>query len=307
VAERDDDERNQRAAAAAAGAALGTAVAGPVGAAAGAWLGPKLEPLVRGVWAELSEKARQRQTDVLFWAIRNGVPVEEMEERINASERTQLLTAFALDSATRTAWEDKVRTLGRSLASGLLSKDNATIDTEQMIIAAITDIEGPQLAMLELLVRWEPGRLAGGPPIEGPLDVPDFHPSRSFDGSWQVHERNWSSRQIAFARPNLAPIAPSLLGTLQRHGLVVQNDNAIEGIENYAKEFEKQLGRQYNQQTRAGAFRPSAVPHVGNVERLVPALTWSPTELGEQVFLRFLDAGTHLDDVWSSGPADHRE
>jgi hypothetical protein len=30
-----------------------------------------------------------------------------------------------------------VRTLGRWLASGLLAKDTATIDTEQMIIAAI--------------------------------------------------------------------------------------------------------------------------------------------------------------------------
>jgi hypothetical protein len=49
-----------------------------------------------------------------------------------------------------------VRTLGRSLASGLLADDNAKIDTEQMIIAAITDIEGPQLAMLELLVCWCP-------------------------------------------------------------------------------------------------------------------------------------------------------
>ena len=67
-----------------------------------------------------------------------------------------MLTGFALEAATRTAWEDKVRTLGRSLASGLLADDNAKIDTEQMIIAAIADIEGPQLAMLELLVRWRP-------------------------------------------------------------------------------------------------------------------------------------------------------
>jgi hypothetical protein len=318
VAEEDADERrnrHQRALAAAGGAGAGLVVGGLIGGRVGAAgglvlgaaLGPEFEPLVAWAGEKFAAGARRRQAEVLASAIECGIPEEELSERIDASERTLLLTGFALNAAARTAWEDKVRTLGRSLASGLLAEDNATIDTEQMIIAAITDIEGPQLAMLELLVRWEPGRLAGGPPIEGPLDVPDFHPSRSFDGSWQVHERNWSSRQIAFARPNLAPIAPSLLGTLQRHGLVVQNDNAIEGIENYAKEFEKQLGRQYNQQTRAGAFRPSAVPHVGNVERLVPALTWSPTELGEQVFLRFLDAGTHLDDVWSSGPADHRE
>ena len=67
-----------------------------------------------------------------------------------------MLTGFALNAATRTAWEDKVRTLGRSLAAGLLAEDNAKIDTEQMIIAAITDIEGPQLATLELLVALVP-------------------------------------------------------------------------------------------------------------------------------------------------------
>lgn len=305
MAERDDDERRDENQEAAAGALLGS-IAGPGGAIAGAWLGPKLKRWVRGVWAELSESARQRQTDVLFWAIREGVPVDEMEARIKASKRTELLTGLALDAAWQTAWDDKLHTLGRSLASGLLAEDNATIGIEQLIIAAIADIEGPHLAMLELLVHWAPGRVAGGPPIEGPLDVPDYSHRRSIDGSWRVHDRKWSSARIAFVRPNLAPVAPSLLGTLQRHGLVVQNDNAAEGIENYAREAEKQLSRQIGQQTRAGASRLSGAPHVGNVERLVPALTWSPTELGEQVFLRFLDAGTNVPDEWDAGPADQQ-
>ena len=308
--ERDDDERrdrNERAVASAAGALLGSVIAGPVGAAVGAGLGPMLEPLVRGVWAELSESARQRQTDVLFWAIQNGVPVDEMEERINASERTQLLTGFALSAATRTAWEGKVRTLGRSLASGLLAEDNATIDTEQMIIAAITDIEGPQLAMLELLVAWRPGRNVAEPLVSGPLDLPKESHSRNGDGSWHVVWREWSREQIAHARPNLAPLAPSLLGTLQRHGLVVQNDKTGEAIEKYAQAFEKKLGGQYRREGRAGAFRPSSVPRVSNPAGLAPEPTWSPTELGEQAFLRFRDAGTELEDVWTSGPADQQE
>jgi hypothetical protein len=82
---------------------------------------PEAEALGQGVWAELSESARQRQTDVLFWAIREGVPVDEMEARIRASKRTELLTGLALDAAWQTAWDDKLHTLGRSLASGLLA------------------------------------------------------------------------------------------------------------------------------------------------------------------------------------------
>jgi hypothetical protein len=310
VAEDNADERrdrHQRAVAAAAGAAFGGVAAGPLGAAAGAGLGPLLEPLVKGIWAELSASARQRQTDVLFWAIRTGIPVDELEDRINASNRTQLLTAFALNAATRTAWEDKLRTLGRSLAYGLLTDDNAKIDTEQMIIAAITDIEGPQLALLEFLVCWEPGQYAGSPPIDGPLDIPEYSYEWSYDGSWLVKNREWGNKQIAYARPNLAPLAPSLLGTLQRHGLVVQNDNTGDAIERYSKEFEKKLGEQYRQQTRDGVFRPRGVPQLVNPAKLAPEPTWSPTELGEQVFLRFRVAGTELPDVWASGPAEQQE
>lgn len=308
--ERDDDERRERkerAIAAAAGALAGAGLAGPLGAAAGAGLGPLLEPLVEGVWAELSESARQRQTDVLFWAIREGIPVGEMEERMNASERTQLLTGVSLVAASRTAWEDKVRTLGRSLASGLLAEDDAKIDAEQMIIAAIANIEGPQLAMLELMVAWRPGRNVAEPLVSGPLDLPKDSHDRPFDDNWDVAWREWSREQIAHARPNIAPLAPSLLGTLQRHGLVIQNDKTGEAIENYARAFENRLGAQIAQQGRGGATRLSGAPRVSNPAALAPEPTWSPTELGEQVYLRFLDAGTNVPGEWAAGPSDQQE
>jgi hypothetical protein len=198
--------------------------------------------LVSRVWAELSASGRQRQIEVLASAIEGGIPEGELGDRINASERTQLLTELALNAATRTAWEDKLHTLGRSLASGLFAKDNAKIDTEQMIIAAITDIEGPQLVLLELLVAWRPGRNTAEPLISGPLDIPEESHGRPLHDNWDVAWREWPMQLIAHARPNLAPIAPSLLGTLQRHGLVVQNDIAGEAIEKYAKAFEAKLG-----------------------------------------------------------------
>lgn len=40
-----------------------------MGGPAGAALGPMLEPLVMGTWAEFSESARQRQVDVLISAV----------------------------------------------------------------------------------------------------------------------------------------------------------------------------------------------------------------------------------------------
>jgi hypothetical protein len=40
---------------------------------------------------------------------------------------------------------------------------------------------------------------------------------------------------------------------------------------------------------------------------LAPEPTWSPTELGETVYLRFLDAGAEVEDVWTTGPTDRQE
>jgi hypothetical protein len=299
-------ERRRRATAAASGALLGAIVAGPIGIALGAGLGPILEPLIEGVWVELAEAVKRRHLRMLESTVEAGVPIEKLGERINASERTQLLTGSALSGAGRTAWDDKVRTLGRSLTSGLLADDTATIDTEQMIISAITDIEGPQLAMLEFLVAWRRSRYLPEPLISGPLDLPKESHSQTSDGSWSVVSREWPMQLIAHARPRLAPLAPSLLGTLQRHGLVVQNDKTGEAIENYGQALEKKIA-DYEQQRITGAHRRHRPPSVLNPAKLAPEPTWSPTELGEQVFLRFRDAGTALDDVWSSGPASQQE
>ena len=308
MAERDDNERrdeNVEAAAAAAGALIG-GIAGPGGSVVGAWLGPKLKRWVSGVWAELSESARQRQSDVLFWAIREGVPVDEMEARIKASKQTELLTGLALDAAWQTAGQDKLRTLGGSLAAGLLAEDTATIDTEQMIIAAIADIEAPQLAMLELLVAWRPGRNTAEPRISGPLDLPKDSHDRPFDDNWGVSWREWSREQIAYARPNLAPIAASLLGTLQRHGLVVQNSNTDETVERLQRAVESAFNQMYGYVRAGGGFSTRGAPRL-NTHDVAQEPTWSPTELGEQVFLRFRDAETGTDEVWSSGPAEQQE
>ena len=193
--------------------------------------------------------AQQRKVEVLASAIDAGIPEDELGERINASGRTQLLTGFALSAATRTAWEDKVRTLGRSLASGLLADDNAKIDAEQMIVSAITDIEGPQVSLLELLVRWTLSYPLGVEILAGPLDIPEYSqppfpkyptPDPTWGGNWHVHARRLGIRHIFEARPNLAPIVPSLLGTLQRHGLIVQNDNTGEAVRWYSEESEEQ-------------------------------------------------------------------
>jgi hypothetical protein len=308
VAEDDDAvkrrDRIQRAAASAGGALAGSIIAGPPGAIMGAGLGPLLEPLAARVWQELTSDGRRRIVMALEATCDAGVPPEDLEARISASERTRLITGYALSGATRTAWEDKVRTLGRSLASGLLAEDDAGIDIEQLITAAIADIEGRQLALLDFLVRWEPGYTVDRPPLDGPLDLPAHSHPPFTSGRWHVRNRAWSLWGIGENRPRLTPVLTSLLGTLQRHGLAVPNDNTGDAIERYSRELESAIGEQYRQDSRAGGFRPRGVPRVTRAK--VPEVTWSPTELGEKVLLRFLDAGAEAPDVWTAGPADSR-
>jgi hypothetical protein len=307
VAKDDSEERQdryQRAGAAGAGALVGGVVGGPAGIIVGAALGPLFEPFARHVWTELGRSGQRRMGEALAAACAAGIPDDELQERISGSDRMQLLAGYALAAASRTAWDDKVRTLGRSLASGLLAEDVAQIDAEQLIVAALADIEAPHLSLLEFLVCWEPGPDVSRPLIGGPLDIP-FYSYRFSKGSvWEVQNRTWTIRQIGLARPRLAPVVPSLLGTLQRHGLAVQNDNTGEAIDRYQRELESAIGRQHARDRRTGASRASGVPRVTGTRSLAPDPTWSPTELGEKVFIRFRDAGTELPTVWTSGPAD---
>jgi hypothetical protein len=73
-------------------------------------------------------------------------------------------------------------------------------------------------------------------PITGPLDVPNNR--LDYTGNWRANERRWNIDQIAFSRINLASTTPSLVGTLQRHGLAMQNDITNEAIERHAREIE---------------------------------------------------------------------
>lgn len=283
-------DRHQRALAAGLGAVFGAAVGGPIGAVGGAALAPLLEPMAAQVWAELGAAGHRRAGQALAAAVDAGIPRDELFERINASERAQLLAGYALSAATRTAWEDKVRTLGRSLAAGLLATDDAKIDNEQLIIAAIADIEGPHLSLLDLLVSYEPITR------NQRLDIPAYSYENSADGTWAVRRRHWARGNIRLARIQISSSLPSLLGTLQRHGLAIERTDGNRAINEITRFLDKKVNE---------------VPiwHIEEIDHSVPAQRgtkievqeiWTPTEIGEKVFLRFREAGTELPDAWNS-------
>jgi hypothetical protein len=255
-------ERLQRGMAVGAGAAIGVVLSGPAGAVVGAALGPMLEPWAARVWDELSADGRRRAGETLAAACEAlDCESEELGERISASELTRLQAGIAISAATRTVWPAKVRVLGRALASGLLAEDDATIDTEMLILAAMAEIEALDLSLLELLTN---------------------HPPADWTGDWTEDE-------IGRQRPHLKHVVHSLLGTLQRHGLIMQDDIAIVTMTNLWEEIE-----------RRKRWRDDAPPlNSSRFVDLAPEQSWLLTVLGLDVLDRYREAGADLPDGWA--------
>jgi hypothetical protein len=220
-----------------------------------------------------------------------------------SDEKFRLLAGTAMVAAAYTTWEDKVRTLGRSLASGVLASDDAEVDIEQLIMSAIADIEGPHLALLDLLVAWRPPMTADEN-VALRLNVPEYTKSMRADHLWDVGWRRWSLAEIRAHRPRLGPVFTGLIGTLQRHGLAVFQTNSDVAMQRLERAIEEDLDRIEQERLTGVPQRRSFMGlHVGPI-----AGVWEPTELGELVWLRFHAAGANVPDVWlTAAPASgHR-
>lgn len=248
-----------RAVAGAVGGVLGTAVGGPVGAAFGAVAAVALEPLVEGVWAEIQAEGRRRALAVVEQAAETAqVSSVEFVERMNAGEHTRLLSASAMSAATRTVYGPKIRALGRVLAAGL-ENDCARIDDEQLLMAALADMEAPHAILLELLVKYRPQQ-GLGQPVRAEPSEPD-------------RIGHWTTDRIAHVRPALKPVLPGLLGTLQRHGLAETDSNMAKALEKYGKAVQDQA-----RNDSSGVMgRP---PTAFMLQREMPPIEWTATALG---------------------------
>jgi hypothetical protein len=275
--------RHQQAAAAGAGAGIGAIMGGPVGAIAGAALGPLLEPFAQKVWAEVSGDGRRRGGEMLAAAHHAiGGDVAELERQILASDQSRLQAGIALSAATRTAWPPKVIALGRALAAGLVAADDARIMTEPFIIAALADIEVPHASLLDLLVRHWPLQTA-----QGVVADPFTAAPRAPGTPWGAGYRIWLAGDIMVARPALRPVLPSLLGTLQRHGLAAQSDDPGDPFGRSGRAMQQRWISEVAEKHRAvGGVSP-----VVNAQFYAPAGAWLPTELGEEVLDALLEAG----------------
>jgi hypothetical protein len=272
-----------------AGARLG----GAGGAALAAAATPYAEELLRKALSEFRSDAQKRLAEMLESAAEaSECNAEELADRISDSERTRLLAATTMTSAVTTAWPPKVHALGRALADGLIASDEAEANVADLAIPAMTDIERPHLSLLELLVRWVPY------PSEGQLQQPiehqkfPIHKTRSGFSAGDfttngrtIGQRKWTTYQIEKARPTLQPVLTSLIGTLQRHGLIQQFDDTPGILARFSERMRDETSRvgiRADQRITADSLLP---PTISEMDALGVTLErrWSPTELGEHV------------------------
>lgn len=93
-------------------------------------------------------------------AVLKCVPLEQLEERLEASPQVDVLLARSVLGAAGTALAAKRRLLGKLVVSAVL--DDAEIDEAGLLIAALEGIEGPHARCLEAVARAEEEAAAEG-------------------------------------------------------------------------------------------------------------------------------------------------
>jgi hypothetical protein len=216
----------------------------------------------------------------------SGKSAERFADMAAENEETRLLTASAAAAAFNTTWEPKIVALGRLLAKGVIDVSGGVTTLRAYVLPAMAELEQLDVALLNVLVNYEPDHTVGTAPVRPYQDLgTPFGPTQG----WSAGRRRWTPWEISSFRPQLESMLPGLLGTLQRHGLAVKNDVSSEIVELALKGLEDNYNSALGQTIAAGAARPVpmriplSIPHVEE--------TWSPTELGDQVLQFYQDAG----------------
>lgn len=280
--------------AAAAAAGLPFGPAGPVVTATTA---PYLELLAQAVWDKFGEDSKNRISAMLSWAWHaTGLGPSRFAKRIGRNEQTRLLTATAMTGAATTSWPPRVTAIGKLLASGLIADDEDEIDLVGLALAAMAEMDRPHVTLLDLLVNFAPNFTVAGSEAQ-----PYNGPGAQSPG-WLAGRRVWTAAQITELKPQLKPALPGLIGTLVRHGLAVENNEAAAALEKIARGFERRGKEQARNIAGSRLTAANLQPHIPKVPRIVQ--TWSPTERGEQILGYYREAAKTDEREAANGRAE---
>ncbi|MEV4414073.1 hypothetical protein [Catellatospora sp. NPDC049609] len=162
-----------------------------------AGLVPVVGPALAQYIDDHAERRRARIAAVgRSFSSESGADPENLLAVAAAHERLSDLVADVMESAQRTSSERKLAAFGRILASGFLAHDDAAVDELELIHAAVRDMEGGHLRVLDRLAQ------SGAGPTQSSahhLGVPDY--------------------ELAAMFPNGVVVVYAILKTLERHGI----------------------------------------------------------------------------------------
>jgi hypothetical protein len=168
-------------------------------------------------------------------------------------ERKEALATQALSAGAATTLDEKIVGLGRVLADGLASEDDARLDEFALLLAALADLEAPHLRVLAWFAE------------EGYYEFP-VHP----EVPWADAELRWDAYSRADVEADFEQYGIGLDGvfaTLTRHGLIAELAPDISAaFEQYRRRgLDGQMGRVTNQ-ARRWRVTPLGVTTVRYVE-----------------------------------------
>jgi hypothetical protein len=188
-------------------------------------LTPAAINLMQSAANEWRRQGAQKVSQVLYSAAEHAeVDVEELLRKIGDNPILLNLLNETVQAAVRTNLENKIGLLGRALADGILSSDDALIDEQALIVAAVADLEAPHLQVLKVI--------ADGTERVGPL---------------QAHAGGISEQRIARSRPGLegfggTSLLQPILRVLDRNGLIYMTQSGEVWDENIADDIRLDAG-----------------------------------------------------------------
>lgn len=115
------------------------------------------------------------------------------------------LAGAAIQAGAATVLDYKIRALGRALATGALAEDDAVVEIQALVIAALAELEAPHIRLLQAMTSMS---------LRSPFSSPP-----------------WTLHALGRMVPSLEPSARLLLNTLERVYAVERMDTTKAAIE----------------------------------------------------------------------------
>ena len=153
---------------------------------------------------------RQRQSVLLTSATAEeaaDMPLEEMLDQVGDDDAPrEMFVGEVFGVSARSAWDSKLIALGRSLAAGVLSPDQATFEHEAQFVRTLARIEAPHVRVLDVIGQ----------------DLPHRGVRRALVQGWEISD-------VANAVPEYCDIAVQLVAVLESEGLI--SDSAMSPVQ----------------------------------------------------------------------------